>query len=96
MNAEVQADRERIRSIMSLPEAAGQLEAALTIALVGASIIEAKTALSLRSNPRATYDARRAAVATKSSDVDLSDETTATAPSDIYRRRAGQNRRPRR
>jgi hypothetical protein len=90
----VQADRERIRAITSLPEAASQLEAALTMALTGASITEARAALSLRTNPRSTYDARRAAIATRSPDVNLSDE--ATVPSSIYRRRAEQNRRPRR
>jgi len=45
----VQADRERIRAITSLPEAASQLRAALTMALTGVTVDEAKTALSLRS-----------------------------------------------
>ena len=45
--AEITADRERIKSITSMPEAAGQLPAALAIALAGATIEDARAALNI-------------------------------------------------
>lgn len=47
--AAVETDRERIRQITSLPEAAAQPQAALAVALAGASVDEARAALSITS-----------------------------------------------
>jgi hypothetical protein len=44
---QVAADRERIKAITSLPEATGQLKAALAVALVGATVDEAKVVLNI-------------------------------------------------
>jgi hypothetical protein len=44
---EVAADRERIRAICALPEATGQMRAALNVALAGATASEARVVLQL-------------------------------------------------
>jgi hypothetical protein len=46
-SAEVAADRERIRAICALPEATGQMRAALNVALAGATASEARVVLQL-------------------------------------------------
>jgi hypothetical protein len=47
ISAEVAEDRERIRAIISLPEASNQLRAAIAIAVAGASVDEARIVLQL-------------------------------------------------
>lgn len=45
--AEVVADRERIKSIISHPAASGQLKAAIAVALAGATVDEARVVLEI-------------------------------------------------
>jgi hypothetical protein len=51
VSAAVRPDRDRIKAITSLPEAAGQLPTALAMALAGASVDDARIALAFTAEP---------------------------------------------